>query len=60
MKVARELLSFEIHVGLALAELQTWPDNEVSSLFLARLLFLWRARFPNAPAVNRVLIAAVP
>jgi hypothetical protein len=46
-EVARELLSFQIHLGFPLAELQTWPDNEVSSLFLARLLFLWRARFPS-------------
>jgi hypothetical protein len=46
-EVARELLSFELHLGFALAEIQTWPDIEVSSLFLARLLFLWRARFPS-------------
>src|SRR5215471_10930866 len=46
-EIARELLGFEVHLGFALTEVSSWPNDAVSSLFLARLLVLWRARFPS-------------
>jgi hypothetical protein len=46
-EIARELLDFELQLGFPLTELRTWPDDEVSSLFLVRALVLWRARFPS-------------
>src|SRR5262249_30823238 len=46
-KLSKELLRFERYLGFPLIELPSWPDEEVVALFLARLVLLWRRRFPS-------------